>query len=150
MIVKTFILHPHNEDEFIELNNFDFKKYGSELLYCYFEIHDKDSKVVFNSSLERCPEYYLVLLQLMNQTLKNGEAHWEFPSLLKFEALESETIRITQNEETFSFPKQPLFNALLEECRFLMDAIVPYKDYPSEGVALYYKDMDELYNKISK
>ena len=146
--VETFVQLPNIKTEhdvrFIRLNNFNFEKYGSELLYCYFEILDENSNVVFQSSIERCPEYYLVILQLIKQTLQDGQGEWEFPSLLKFEALDAEKIRITQNEEIYVFPLRPLFNALLDECKFLMDALVPYIDYPSEGVALYYKDMDDL------
>lgn len=154
--VKTFILNPKytlensKVEKYIKAKTFSFKENSNfkSSLYCYIGIYDGDSNLIFESSLESCPQYWLIILQIIEETLEDGMGEWEFPTLLKFEAINSESIRLTQNESSYIFPKSTLLTALLEECKLIMDAMGVYTEYPPEAIESFYNKIETLHNKI--
>ncbi|HWL11343.1 MAG TPA: hypothetical protein VNQ57_00015, partial [Ureibacillus sp.] len=143
--VETFILNPkyHSEknQRYIHSENFPFNEYKQSSLYCYIEIYE-GCKLVFEGSLERCPEYWFIILQIMQQTLEVGMSEWEFPTLLRLEAVDPGTVRLTQNETAYLFPRNALFKALLDECKQLMDTMGSDTEYPAGAMESFYQQVD--------
>ena len=150
--VETYIqnpeLHLNNQAErYIPSKYFPFNEYKESSLYCYIEIYE-DSKLVFDGSLERCPDYWFIIMQIMQQTLEDGQGEWEFPTLLRLEAVDSGTVRLTQNETASLFSRNALFKALLNECKQLLESMGTHTEYPPEAMESFYQQVDAISKKI--
>ncbi len=155
--VETFMQNPEFEkgnyelERFLKASNISIVE-KQQLIYGYIEIYDEGAKV-FEGSLEVFPDYWFIILQLIEQFFNGGMGSYEFPTLLKFEAVDSETIRIVQNEETYSFLRKPLINALLEACTVFLQTSDKYIEYlhPIESIkSLYLGIIEKLYNQNNK
>lgn len=118
-------------------------------MYGYIEIHDCSSKV-FESTQEVLPDFWFIALQMIEEVFLEGIASWEFPTLLKFEAINSKTILIQQNEELYHFPKKTLIQALLDACTMFVCASEKFMNYPYPFEMVrdkYLQTIQELHKK---
>lgn len=152
--VETFILDPeyinnnHHEERYLNVDTYSLKdKQG--LFSGHIEIYDGDS-MIFKSILEVLPDYWFISLQLIEEVFQDGVGSWEFPTLLKFESVDADTLLIQQNEERYQFPKKPIIKAMLEACSVFVHASENFMDYPYPYELVkerYLKIIEELHEK---
>lgn len=118
-------------------------------MYGYIEIYDEGSKV-FESTLELLPDYWFISLQMLEEIFEKGVGSWEFPTLLKFQVVDSNTILIQQDEELYHFSKKPLIQALLDACTMFVCASEKFMNYPYPFEMVrekYLQTIQELHEK---
>lgn len=87
---------------------------------------------MFDGAIEALPSYWLIVLQIIEKFFRDGVGEWEFPTLMKFEAVEADTIQVRQNEEINHFPKKALIKALLDACTIFINASEKFMEYSVE------------------
>ena len=100
--VDTFIVNT-DTGKHVPINNFSStSKMG--LVYGFIEIlHANDQ--IFVSTIEVLPDYWFIVLQMIEEVFCDGEGEWEFPTLLRFKRVDGDIIQVTQNEDSYYFPK---------------------------------------------
>lgn len=152
--VETFIQNPtiandnHGVERYLSIDSFSVIN-KEELLYGYIEIYNEDTKV-FESTIEVLPDYWFISLQMIEELFQEGVGSWEFPTLLKFETVDADTILIQQNEELYHFPKKTLIKAMLDACTVFVHASEKFLNYPYPYELVkekYLKIIEELHEK---
>ncbi|MFJ7666711.1 hypothetical protein ACIQXI_06365 [Lysinibacillus sp. NPDC097195] len=145
-----FIENNHSTERYIKAEKLStIHKVG--LLYGFIEIYENNSKV-YVSTLEVLPDYWFIFLQIIEEFFQEGVGSWEFPTLIKFEAMDSTTIRIQQNEELYYFHNRTLIKALLDACIVFVCASENFMNYPypfEKVKEKYLKIIQELHLKNS-
>lgn len=145
--VKTFIVNPDTGGS-ININNFSSSS-KMELVYGFIEIHADHSKV-FDGAIEALPSYWLIVLQIIEGVFRDWVGEWEFPTLLKFEAVDADTIQVRQNEKIYHVPNKAFIKALLDACTVFINASEKFMEYPVEIELVkgkYFTQIEQLHQK---
>ena len=84
LTVSTQILDTTLEKpDYIPIEQYTFTSYEGNF-YITLIIKD-DEKSVFETSVELMDMLWFIMIQVIEETLKNGSGEWTFPSLLRLE-----------------------------------------------------------------
>ena len=138
--------------EYIPIEQFTFTSYEGDF-YIAFTIKD-DEKVVFETSGERIDLLWFIMIQIIENTLKNGSDEWTFPTLLRLESVDYLTLKLQTNFNEIVYPKKDLLEALLEGFEEFMEFSIPYTlhtrpEIVEEMIYLYKGKVEEVGNAIA-
>ena len=106
--------------------------------------------VFFVSTIEVLPDYWFIVLQIIEEVFRDGEGEWEFPSLVRFKCVDDNLIQVTQDEEIYYFPKRKFIHALLEGCTEFIHASERFLEYRveiNEVKKKYFTEIEKLHEK---
>lgn len=109
---------------YIPIEQFTFTSYEGNF-YIAFTIKD-DEKIVFEMSGELIDMLWFIMIQIIEQTLKDGSGQWTFPSLLRLESVDEQTLKLKTDLNEIVYPKNELIEALLEGFEEFMEFSIPY------------------------
>lgn len=113
-----------DKPSYIPIEQFTFTSYEGNF-YISYTIKD-DEKVVFETSGELIDMLWFVMIQIIENTLKNGSDEWTFPTLLRLESLDEKTLKLKTDFNEIIYPKKDLLEALLEGFEEFMEFVIPY------------------------
>ena len=119
-ILDTLLEQP----DYIPIELYTFTSYEGNF-YITFTIKDNE-KIVFETSIELMDMLWFIMIQIIEETLKNGSGEWTFPSLLKLESLDDQSLMLTNEVTNIVYPKKDLLAALLEGFEQFMEFYIPY------------------------
>ena len=137
---------------YIPLEQFTFTSYEGNF-YIAFTIKD-DEKVVFETSGESLDMLWFIMIQIIENTLKNGSDEWTFPTLLRLESVDHLTLKLKTDFNEIVYPKKDLLEALLEGFEEFMEFSIPYTlhtrpEIVEEMIDLYKGKVDEVRRAIA-
>ncbi len=153
LTVSTQILDSTLEKpNYIPIEQFTFTSYEVNY-YIAFTIKD-DEKLVFETSGELIDMLWFIMIQIIEQTLKNGSGEWTFPSLLRLESVDEQTLKLKTDLNEIVYPKNELVEALLEGFEEFMEFSIPYTlhtrpEIVEEMIAMYRKKVDTIRQTIT-
>ena len=138
--------------DYIPIEQFTFTSYEGNF-YIAFTIKD-DEKVVFETSGERIDLLWFIMIQIIENTLKNGSDEWTFPTLLRLESVDHLTLKLQTNFNEIVYPKKDLLEALLEGFEEFMEFSIPYTlhtrpEIVEEMIYLYKGKVEEVRRAIA-
>lgn len=128
--VQTYIYDRTTEEgKFVPLKDYQFTDYEGNF-YVYFTV-ERDDEVIFETSSELADMLWFILLQIMEEAIRDGQGEWEFPSLLRMEKLVDGQFKLMNTSAEIIYPYDVLFPALLdgfEQFMVLMDRYFYYSE----------------------
>ena len=125
LTVSTQILDTTLEKpDYIPIEQYAFTTYEGNF-YIAFTIKDEE-KIVFETSGELIDMLWFIMIQVIEETLKDGFGEWMFPSLLRLESLDKQSVMLTDEITKIVYPKNDLLAALLEGFEEFMEFYIPY------------------------
>ena len=119
-ILDTLLEKP----DYIPIEQYTFTSYEGNF-YITLTIKD-DEKIVFETSAELMDMLRFIMIQVIEETLKNGSDEWTFPSLLRLESLDGQSLMLTNELTKIVYPKNDLLQALLEGFEEFMEFYISY------------------------
>ncbi len=109
---------------YIPIEQYTFTSYEGNY-YITFTIKD-DEKIVFETSGELIDMLWFIMIQIVDETLKNGSDEWTFPTLLRLESVDEQTFKLKTDFNEIVYPKNELVEALLKGFEEFMEFYIPY------------------------
>ena len=137
---------------YIAIEQFKFTSYEGNF-YIAFTIKD-DERIVFETSGELIDTLWFIMIQIIENTLKNGSDEWTFPTLLRLENIDAQTLKLKTDFNEIVYPKNELLEALLEGFEEFMEFSIPYTlhtrpEIVEEMIAFYRGKVDTIRQAIS-
>ncbi|MFJ7736599.1 hypothetical protein ACIQ2D_09665 [Lysinibacillus sp. NPDC097287] len=138
--IQTYLFNPEYDVDKMHLKKYillDEVDFNDEAQSLYGIVKISDGQQTFTSSNEWMPQYWFIFLQVLNGAFRDGEDHWEFPSLLQM-SLDGELITLQQDDEIFIFPAQPFAQAVANYLEGFIQVCPNYfsHTYPDNAVAV--------------
>mgnify|MGYP003472932500 CR=1 FL=1 len=125
LTVSTQILDTTLEKpDYIPIEQYTFTSYEGNF-YITLIIKD-DEKSVFETSVELMDMLWFIMIQVIEETLKNGSGEWTFPSLLRLERLDEQSLMLSNELTHIVYLKNDLLAALIEGFEEFMEFYIPY------------------------
>lgn len=125
LTVSTQILDATLENpNFIPIEQFTFTSYEGNF-YIVFTIKDGEISV-FETSAELIDMLWFIMIQIIENTLKNGSDEWLFPTLLRLESVDEQTLKLKTDFNEVVYSKNELLGTLLEGFEEFMEFFIPY------------------------
>ena len=125
LTVSTQILDTTLEKpDYILIDQYTFTSYEGNF-YIALTIKDEE-KIVFETSGELMDMLWFIMIQIIEETLKNGSGEWTFPALLRLESVSEQSLMLTNELTNIVYPKNDLLVALLEGFEEFMEFYIPY------------------------
>ena len=125
LTVSTQILDTTLEKpDYILIDQYTFTSYEGNF-YIVLTIKDEE-KIVFETSVELMDMLWFIMIQVIEETLKNGSGEWTFPALLRLESVSEQSLMLTNELTHIVYPKNDLLAALLEGFEEFMEFYIPY------------------------
>ena len=137
---------------YIPIEQFTFTSY-EENYYIVLMIKD-DEKVVFETSGELIDMLWFVMIQIIENTLKNGSDEWTFPTLLRLESIDEQTLKLKTDFNEIVYAKNDLLEALLEGFEEFMETSIIYTlhtrpEIVEEMIAFYLRKVEKIRQAIA-
>ena len=125
LTVSTQILDTTLEkSDYIPSEQYTFTSYEGNF-YIVLTIKDEE-KIVFETSVELMDMLWFIMIQVIEETLKNGSGEWTFPALLRLESVSEQSLMLSNELTHIVYPKNDLLAALLEGFEEFMEFYIPY------------------------
>ena len=125
LTVSTQILDTTLEKpDYILIDQYTFTSYEGNF-YITLTIKDEE-KIVFETSGELMDMLWFIMIQVIEETFKNGSGEWTFPSLLRLKRLDDQSLMLTNELTKIVYPKNDLLAALLVGFEEFMEFYIPY------------------------